>query len=133
MENDILSFCERIIPHINELKDDNSYQKLNEFISILIKEIRTNDIIYINNKWYQYNLLEKKWDRFNFRLILNQIETFYEFFEEHLKNFLLNSNLNLTNKNFLLNINQKIINFIKNKNYNERTIQSKSSKLFSVK
>ena len=133
MENDILSFCEKIIPYINELKDDNSYQKLNEFISILIKEIRTNDIIYINNKWYQYNLLEKKWERFNFRLILNQIETFYEFFEEHLKNFLLNSNLNLTNKNFLLNINLKIINFIKNKNYNERAIQSKCSKLFSVK
>ena len=133
MENDILSFCERIIPHINELKDDNSYQKLNEFISILIKEIRTNDIIYINNKWYQYNLLEKKWERFNFRLILNQIGTFHEFFEEHLKNFLLNSDLNLTNKNFLLNINQKIINFIKNKNYNERAIQSKCSKLFSVK
>ena len=133
MENDILSFCEKIIPHINELKHDNSYQKLNEFISILIKEIRTNDIIYINNKWYQYNLLKKKWERFNFRLILNQIETFHEFFEEHLKNFLLNLNLNLTNKNFLLNINQKIINFIKNKNYNERTIQSKCSKLFSVK
>jgi len=133
MENDILSFCEKIIPHINELKHDNSYQKLNEFISILIKEIRTNDIIYINNKWYQYNLLKKKWERFNFRLILNQIETFHEFFEEHLKNFLLNSNLNLTNKNFLLNINQKIINFIKNKNYNERTIQSECSKLFSVK
>lgn len=133
MENDILSFCEKIIPHINELKHDNSYQKLNEFISILIKEIRTNDIIYINNKWYQYNLLKKKWERFNFRLILNQIETFHEFFEEHLKNFLLNSNLNLTNKNFLLNINQKIINFIKNNNYNERTIQSKCSKLFSVK
>ena len=61
MENDIEKFCEHILPYLDDYQDN-----LNYIISLMIRDIRTNDLIYCNNlkKWYEYNLYwVKTWNR----------------------------------------------------------------------
>ena len=106
MDKDIGIFCEKILPYLDKYKNN-----LNYVISLLIREIRTNDLIYLYSirKWYEYNLYEKKWEEYDFTIIINQINTFDNFFENQLDNFLKKSKLNKNNKNYLLNLNKKII------------------------
>lgn len=129
MNQDIGIFSQKILPYLDKYKNNFNY-----FISILIREIRTNDLIYLNlNKaWYEYNLYEKKWVNYDFKLIINQIDTFYEFFESHLEQFLKKSKLNYNNKNYLLNLNKQIIQFIKNKDFDKKIIYENCCKLFSL-
>ena len=90
MDKDIDDFCERILPYVDDFNSDLDY-----FISILIREIRTNDIIYINktDEWYEYNMYNKEWNKYDFSNIVNQIKTFDEFFSNYLYNFINSSNL----------------------------------------
>ena len=129
MDKDIGIFCEKILPYLDKYKNN-----LNYVISLLIREIRTNDLIYVYSirKWYEYNLYENKWEEYDFTIIINQINTFDNFFENQLDNFLKKSKLNKNNKNFLLNLNKKIIEFIKEKNYNKRIIYENCCKLFCI-
>lgn len=129
MDKDIGIFCEKILPYLDKYKNN-----LNYVISLLIREIRTNDLIYVYSirKWYEYNLYEKKWEEYDFTIIINQINTFDNFFENQLDNFLKKSKLNKNNKNYLLNLNKKIIEFIKEKNYNKRIIYENCCKLFCI-
>ena len=129
MDKDIGIFCEKILPYLDKYKNN-----LNYVISLLIKEIRTNDIIYINSirKWYEYNLYENKWEEYDFTIIINQINTFDNFFENQLEFFIEKSKLNKNNKNFLLNLNKKIIQFIKEKNYDKIIIYENCCKLFCI-
>lgn len=129
MDKDIGIFCEKILPYLDKYKNN-----LNYVISLLIREIRTNDLIYVYSirKWYEYNLYEKKWEEYDFTIIINQINTFDNFFENQLDNFLKKSKLNKNNKNFLLNLNKKIIEFIKEKNYDKRIIYENCCKLFCI-
>ena len=107
---------------------------LNYVISLLIREIRTNDLIYLYSirKWYEYNLYENKWEEYDFTIIINQINTFDNFFENQLYNFLKKSKLNYNNKNYLLNLNRNIIEFIKEKNYNKTIIYENCRTLFCI-
>lgn len=129
MDKDIGIFCEKILPYLDKYKNN-----LNYVISLLIREIRTNDLIYLYSirKWYEYNLYENKWEEYDFTIIINQINTFDNFFENQLDNFLKKSKLNKNNKNFLLNLNKKIIEFIKEKNYNKTIIYENCCKLFCI-
>ena len=129
MDKDIDIFCEKILPYLDKYKNN-----LNYVISLLIREIRTNDLIYLYSirKWYEYNLYENKWEEYDFTIIINQINTFDNFFENQLDNFLKKSKLNKNNKNFLLNLNKKIIEFIKEKNYNKTIIYENCCKLFCI-
>ena len=129
MDKDIDIFCEKILPYLDKYKNN-----LNYVISLLIREIRTNDLIYLYSirKWYEYNLYEKKWEEYDFTIIINQINTFDNFFENQLDNFLKKSKLNKNNKNYLLNLNKKIIEFIKEKNYDKRIIYENCCKLFCI-
>ena len=129
MDKDIDIFCEKILPYLDKYKNN-----LNYVISLLIREIRTNDLIYLYSirKWYEYNLYENKWEEYDFTIIINQINTFDNFFENQLDNFLKKSKLNKNNKNFLLNLNKKIIEFIKEKNYNKRIIYENCCTLFCI-
>lgn len=129
MDKDIDIFCEKILPYLDKYKNN-----LNYVISLLIREIRTNDLIYLYSirKWYEYNLYENKWEEYDFTIIINQINTFDNFFENQLYNFLKKSKLNQNNKNYLLNLNRNIIEFIKEKNYNKRIIYENCCKLFCI-
>lgn len=129
MDKDIDIFCEKILPYLDKYKNN-----LNYVISLLIREIRTNDLIYLYSirKWYEYNLYEKKWEEYDFTIIINQINTFDNFFENQLDNFLKKSKLNKNNKNYLLNLNRNIIQFIKEKNYNKTIIYENCCTLFCI-
>ena len=129
MDKDIDIFCEKILPYLDKYKNN-----LNYVISLLIREIRTNDLIYLYSirKWYEYNLYEKKWEEYDFTIIINQINTFDNFFENQLDNFLKKSKLNQNNKNYLLNLNRNIIEFIKEKNYNKTIIYENCRTLFCI-
>tara|TARA_B100000925_G_C21681944_1_gene334441 strand:- start:107 stop:508 length:402 start_codon:yes stop_codon:yes gene_type:complete len=129
MDKDIDIFCEKILPYLDKYKNN-----LNYVISLLIREIRTNDLIYLYSirKWYEYNLYENKWEEYDFTIIINQINTFDNFFENQLYNFLKKSKLNQNNKNYLLNLNRNIIEFIKEKNYNKTIIYENCCTLFCI-
>tara|TARA_Y100001970_G_scaffold294296_1_gene450007 strand:- start:1201 stop:1602 length:402 start_codon:yes stop_codon:yes gene_type:complete len=129
MENDIEKFCEHILPYLDDYQDN-----LNYIISLMIRDIRTNDLIYSNNlkKWYEYNLFLKKWEDFDFNDIINQISTFDKFFNEHLRTYINQSKLNKNNKLYLLRLIKNIISFIKNNLYDKDKIYNDCSQLFSV-
>ena len=129
MEKDICNFCENILPYLDDYQNN-----LNYIISLMIRDIRTNDLIYSNNlkKWYEYNLYEKKWEDFDFNEIINQISTFDSFFNEHLKTYVNESKLNKNNKLYLLRLIKNMISFIKNKLYDKGEIYKDCCNLFSV-
>ena len=129
MDKDIYNFCENILPYLSHYQND-----LNYIISLMIRDIRTNDLIYCNNleKWYEYNLYNKKWDIFDFNDIINQISTFYKFFDECLIDYINKSTLNKNNKLYLLRLIKNIVSFIKNDLYDKDKIYKECCKLFTV-
>tara|TARA_Y100000389_G_scaffold169411_1_gene175635 strand:+ start:105 stop:509 length:405 start_codon:yes stop_codon:yes gene_type:complete len=130
MDNNILiEFCNSVIPYLND------YEDYNFIISLLIRDIRSNNIIYtnINNSWYEYNILLKKWIPFDFNNILNKIDNFYEFFSLQLINYINNNELlNRNNKVKFINISNKIAKFIKSKEYDINIIYTFSKNLLSI-
>ena len=129
MDNDIEKFCEHILPYLDDYQDN-----LNYIISLMIQDIRTNDLIYSNNlkKWYEYNLFLKQWEDFDFNDIINQISTFDIFFSKHLRTYVNQSKLNKNNKLYLFRLIKNIIYFIKNNLYDKDKIYKDCCKLFSV-
>ena len=129
MDTDINKFCGKIIPYVYEYQNNMNY-----IISLMIRDIRTNDLIYINNLeiWYQYNHYNKTWEIFNFHKILKQISTFDKFFDVDLRTYIRNSDLNLNNKIHLLRIVKIIISFINDEKYDKNKIYIECCKLFSI-
>jgi len=129
MDCDINNFCEKIIPYIDEYQNNFDY-----IIALMIREIRTNDLVYINNLeiWYEYNLFLKKWNLFNFDEIIKQVYTFDIFFDNNLKSFIKKSELNLNNKIHLLRIIKNLVSYISNMKYDEDEIYKECCKLFSI-
>ena len=130
MNNDILNeFCDSVIPYLND------YNNIEYILSLLIRDIRNNNIIYINlnNTWYEYNPLLKKWAPFDFKNILNKINNFYEFFNLQLINYINNNELlNTNNKNKFCKLSYRIAVYIKNEAYNINKIYEYCSSLFSI-
>ena len=130
MDNNILiEFCNGVIPYLND------YDDYNFIISLLIRDIRTNNIIYtnINNSWYEYNILLKKWIPFDFNNILNKIDNFYEFFSVQLIDYINNNELlNRNNKIKFISISNKIAKFIRSKEYDISRIYIFCKNLFSI-
>ena len=129
MDNDINNFCENILPYLDDYQNN-----LNHVISLMIRDIRTNDLIYCNTlkKWYEYNLYIKKWEDYDFNQIINQISTFYKFFDENLKNYIDSLKLTKNNKLYLLRLNKNIVAFIENNLYDKQKIYNDCCELFSI-
>ena len=110
MDQDILNdFHESILPYLND------FTNFDYILSLLIRDIRNNNIIYINlnNSWYEYNTNIKKWISFDFNKVLNNISNFYELFNSQLINYLINTTiLNTNNKSKFSKISKKISIFI---------------------
>ena len=100
----------------------------------MIRDIRTNDLIYCNNlsKWYEYNLYLNKWEDYDFNNIINQISTFYRFFNNNLRNYVNRSSLNINNKLYLMRLIRNIVYFIRNELYDSDIIYEDCCKLFSI-
>ena len=122
-------FCENILPYL-----DNYQNNMNYIISLMIRDIRTNDLIYCNNlsKWYEYNLYLNKWEDYDFNNIINQISTFYRFFNNNLRNYVNRSSLNINNKLYLMRLIRNIVYFIRNELYDSDIIYEDCCKLFSI-
>lgn len=129
MDNDINNFCENILPYLDDYQNN-----LNHVISLMIRDIRTNDLIYCNTlkKWYEYNLYIKKWEDYDFNQIISQISTFYKFFDENLKNYINSLKLTKNNKLYLLRLNKNIVAFIENNLYDKQKIYNDCCELFSI-
>lgn len=129
MDNDINNFCENILPYLDDYQNN-----LNHVISLMIRDIRTNDLIYCNTlkKWYEYNLYIKKWEDYDFNQIISQISTFYKFFDENLKNYIDSLKLTKNNKLYLLRLNKNIVAFIENNLYDKQKIYNDCCELFSI-
>lgn len=130
MEQDILNdFCESILPYLNDFKN------YDYILSLLIRDIRNNNILYINlnNSWYEYNTDLKKWLIFDFNKVLNNISNFYELFNSQLINYLIKTPLlNINNKRKFTNISLKISKFIIEQKYNKNKINKYCCDLFSI-
>ena len=122
-------FCENILPYL-----DNYQNNMNYIISLMIRDIRTNDLIYCNNlsKWYEYNLYLNKWEDYDFNNIINQISTFYRFFNNNLRNYVNRSSLNINNKLYLMRLIRNIVYFIRNELYDSDIIYEDCCKLISI-
>jgi hypothetical protein len=122
-------FCENILPYL-----DNYQNNMNYIISLMIRDIRTNDLIYCNNlsKWYEYNLYLNKWEDYDFNNIINQISTFYRFFNNNLRNYVNRSSLNINDKLYLMRLIRNIVYFIRNELYDSDIIYEDCCKLFSI-
>lgn len=129
MDNDINNFCENILPYLDDYQNN-----LNHVISLMIRDIRTNDLIYCNTlkKWYEYNLYIKKWEDYDFNQIISQISTFYKFFDKNLKNYINSLKLTKNNKLYLLRLNKNIVAFIENNLYDKQKIYNDCCELFSI-
>ena len=120
MDKDIIEYCIKTISFINN--DSNDYEKI---IGHLLKEIKENDLVYINRnkKWYKYDKNKKKWDEYNFKIVLSKTTEFYEFFDDIMIKYLDNENKTLntnnkkrfkrTSKNIALHIFEQKINMDK--------------------
>ena len=130
MDQDILNdFHESILPYLND------FTNFDYILSLLIRDIRNNNIIYINlnNSWYEYNTNIKKWISFDFNKVLNNISNFYELFNSQLINYLINTTiLNTNNKSKFKKISKKISIFIIENKYNKSKINEYCCNLFSI-
>lgn len=130
MDQDILNdFHESILPYLND------FTNFDYILSLLIRDIRNNNIIYINlnNSWYEYNTNIKKWISFDFNKVLNNISNFYELFNSQLINYLINTTiLNTNNKSKFSKISKKISIFIIENKYNKSKINEYCCNLFSI-
>jgi len=130
MDQDILyDFHESILPYLND------FTNFDYILSLLIRDIRNNNIIYINlnNSWYEYNTNIKKWISFDFNKVLNNISNFYELFNSQLINYLINTTiLNTNNKSKFSKISKKISIFIIENKYNKSKINEYCCNLFSI-
>ena len=130
MNEEIIEYCSNAILYMND--DNNNYE---EIISLVLKDLKENDIVYINRtkKWYKYNKKDKIWIEYNFNIIISKITELYEFFEDIIGKYLENNNtLNLNNKNRFKIKSKNIASYILNHNINTEKLDKISCKIFSI-
>jgi glucosamine 6-phosphate synthetase-like amidotransferase/phosphosugar isomerase protein len=131
MDKDIVEYCIKTISFINNNKDD--YEKI---IALLFKELRDNDIVYINRKelWYKYNKNDKIWERYNFRILLSKITELYEFFDDIMIKYLDNENsrLNNNNKSRFKSVSRLIASYIFEQKIDMTKLYKICSNIFSI-
>jgi hypothetical protein len=130
LDNVLIDFCEKILPYINEHFNNREY-----LLALIIREIRVNDLIYINLNctWYLYNKTIKKWNKFDFNEILNKLYRFIDFFNNIFVTYInLQESLNKINKYRFIKISKNIADHIKNDKINKDKIYEYSYKLFSI-
>ena len=130
LEQSLIIYCNKILPFINDF-----YSNIEYLLALIIREIRTNDIVYINlNRiWYEYDKENRKWKKFNFNEVLDKLNRFINIFDDIFIKYLnFYTTLNGTNKNRLRNISKKIARNLKNESVSKYRIYEYCCKLFSV-
>tara|TARA_B100000900_G_scaffold246036_1_gene209246 strand:- start:21826 stop:22242 length:417 start_codon:yes stop_codon:yes gene_type:complete len=130
LDESLVIYCNKILPFINDF-----YSNIEYLLALIIREIRTNDIVYINlNRiWYEYDKENRKWKKFNFNEVLDKLNRFINIFDEIFIKYLnLYTTLNDTNKSRLRNISKKIARSLKNESVSKDRIYEYCCKLFSV-
>lgn len=130
LDESLVIYCNKILPFINDF-----YSNIEYLLALIIREIRTNDIVYINlNRiWYEYDKENRKWKKFNFNEVLDKLNRFINIFDDIFIKYLnFYTTLNGTNKNRLRNISKKIARSLKNESVSKYRIYEYCSKLFSV-
>jgi len=128
-DDDILDLCNNMIRYITR---DNENETI---ISYLLREIKVNDLIYINsnNTWYCYNKTQKNWIKYDFRKVLFNLENLYNFFNEIILNYLeINNHLTRNNKNEIIRISRNISESLLNRNIDYNKIEKSSKLIFSI-
>lgn len=130
LDESLVIYCNKILPFINDF-----YSNIEYLLALIIREIRTNDIVYINlNRiWYEYDKENRKWKKFNFNEVLDKLNRFINIFDDIFIKYLnFYTTLNGTNKNRLRNISKKIARSLKNESVSKDRIYEYCCKLFSV-
>jgi hypothetical protein len=130
LDESLVIYCNKILPFINDF-----YSNIEYLLALIIREIRTNDIVYINlNRiWYEYDKENRKWKKFNFNEVLDKLNRFINIFDDIFIKYLnFYTTLNGTNKNRLRNISKKIARSLKNESVSKYRIYEYCCKLFSV-
>ena len=131
MDKDIIEYCIKTISFINN--DPNDYEKI---IGNLLKELKENDLVYINRnkKWYKYDKNQKKWDEFNFKIVLSKTTELYEFFDDIMIKYLDSENrtLNTNNKQRFKRTSKNIALHIYEQKINMNDLYNHCCKFFSI-
>ena len=130
LDESLVIYCNKILPFINDF-----YSNIEYLLALIIREIRTNDIVYINlNRiWYEYDKENRKWKKFNFNEVLDKLNRFINIFDDIFIKYLnFYTTLNNTNKSRLKNISKKIARSLKNESVSKDRIYEYCCKLFSV-
>lgn len=130
LDESLVIYCNKILPFINDF-----YSNIEYLLALIIREIRTNDIVYINlNRiWYEYDKENRRWKKFNFNEVLDKLNRFINIFDDIFIKYLnFYTTLNGTNKNRLRNISKKIARSLKNETVSKDRIYEYCCKLFSV-
>jgi len=128
-DEDIINLCNNMIKYI--IYDNNT----ETIIGYLLREIKENNLIYINQNesWYYYDINNKLWLNYDFRKILFNLENLYNFFNEIIINFLhINENLTKNNKNEIIRISKRISGALLNRNIDYNKLEKACKTLFSV-
>ena len=127
--DDIDTFYSKIIVYLDAYRNDYEY-----IISSTIRDIKLNNVVYVYDKWFQYNIETNKWVPYNFdENIITQLNKFKQLFNTHLVEY-LNKNKELTTNN----INQfkrvcyGIVGYIEHNELNLAKIKEYCQKLFSI-
>ena len=130
LDESLVIYCNKILPFINDF-----YSNIEYLLALIIREIRTNDIVYINlNRiWYEYDKENRKWKKFNFNEVLDKLNRFINIFDDIFIKYLnFYTTLNNTNKSRLKNISKKIARSLENESVSKDRIYEYCCKLFSV-
>ena len=130
LNESLVIYCNKILPFINDF-----YSNIEYLLALIIREIRTNDIVYINlNRiWYEYDKENRRWKKFNFNGVLDKLNRFINIFDDIFIKYLnFYTTLNNTNKSRLRNISKKIARSLKNETVSKDRIYEYCCKLFSV-
>lgn len=131
MDEDIIEYCIKTISFIND--NSNNFEKI---ISLVLRELKENDFVYINNNnvWYKYDKNKKIWEKYNFRIVLTKITELYEFFDDIIIRYLytINTNLNNRNKTKFTNISKSIAENIFKQTINIIELEKECKRVFSI-
>tara|TARA_Y100000816_G_C26100040_1_gene582802 strand:+ start:559 stop:966 length:408 start_codon:yes stop_codon:yes gene_type:complete len=128
-DEDIINLCNNMIKYITS---DNNIETV---IGYLLREIKENNLIYINlnESWYYYDTSNKIWLNYDFRKILFNSENLYNFFNEIIINYLhVNNDLTKNNKNEIIRISKRISEALLNRNIDYNKLEKACKIIFSV-